>query len=71
MTKSEFNKAVAAHGLTGASVAAAQLVLVDGMTAYAAAQQSGLAISTVRRAVLKLSRPLCKCCGQPLPEKKD
>ena len=71
MTKKEFDKLVATHGLTGTSVEAARLVLVEGLTAYAASQQTGLARSTISRALDKLARPLCKCCGQPLPEKKD
>ncbi|MBM2886754.1 hypothetical protein JFK97_20395 [Chromobacterium phragmitis] len=71
MKPKEFDALVTAHKLKGGSVAAARLVLVDGMSAYAAAQKTGLAESTISRALDKLARPLCQCCGQPLPEKKD
>lgn len=66
MKINEFQRLVAAHRLSGASVEAARLVLVDGLTKYRAARALDIAESTVGRAVARLSRPLCGHCGQPI-----
>ena len=68
MDTSEFNTLVKRHNLKGASVDAARRVLVDGLSAYAAAKELGITESTISRALAKLKRPLCPCCQQPLPQ---
>jgi len=67
MTHAEFKKLIKSHELRGQSVAAARLVLVDGLSAYAAAHRLGIAESTISRALARLRRPLCPHCSQPLP----
>ncbi len=66
MNASEFNKLADLHGLKTKGRAGAKLVKVDGLSAYAAAKQIGVPDSTVTRALAKIERGVCKCCGQPL-----
>lgn len=67
MKVKEFDKLVKAHRLRGErTIAACRAVLVDGLTAYAAARQIGVEESVVSRALAKLRRPLCPTCGQPV-----
>lgn len=67
MTAKEYAKLVKAHRLRGGkTIAACRAVLVDGLTAYAAARKIGVEESTISRALTKLRRPLCPQCGQPL-----
>lgn len=67
MRPKEYAKLVKAHRLRGEkTVAACGAVLVDGLTAYAAAQKIGIEESTISRALAKLRRPLCPHCGQPM-----
>lgn len=54
------------HNLSGASRDAAWLVLVQGWAANRAAEHLNVAESTVSRAIAKLKRPVCQCCGQPM-----
>lgn len=70
MTATEFRRLADAHGITGRTREALQLVLVDDLTAYQAAQQIGIAQSTIGRAKARMERPLCPCCGQPEPKKR-
>lgn len=66
MTPKEYAKLVKAHRLRGEkTIAACGAVLVDGLTAYAAAHKIGIEESTISRALAKLRRPLCPTCGQP------
>ena len=67
MTPREYAKLVKAHRLRGEkTIAACKAVLVDGLTAYAAAHKVGIAESTISHALARLRRPLCPTCGQPL-----
>lgn len=65
MTSAEFSKLAKTHRLRGGSLGAARMVLVDGLTGYAAAKKSGLAESTVSRALDRLRRPICPACHRP------
>ena len=67
MTLAEFRRLADAHKITGRTREALRLVTVDGLTAYAAAQQVGIAQSTVGRAKERIERPLCPHCEQPMP----
>jgi hypothetical protein len=58
----------------GLSRTAAALKLIDeedGITPYAAAQQCGVDVAAVYRALArreaKAKAPKCQCCGRPLP----
>lgn len=67
MTRKEYTKLVKAHRLRGEkTIAACGAVLVDGLTAYAAAHKIGIEESTISRALARLRRPLCPHCGQPI-----
>lgn len=66
MSPDRFEMLVHAHGLRGKSREACYQVLVEGASAYRAAQELGLARSTVSRALKKLSAPICPRCGQPV-----
>ena len=67
MTPQAYDKFVKAHRLRGKkTIAACRAVLVDGLTAYAAAHKIGASEGTVSRALGKLRRPLCSHCGQPI-----
>lgn len=69
MEKTEFDQRVKLAKMQGAQVQAARLVLVDGVTKYAAAQETGVNEAQVGRAVKKLSREICECCGQFVEKK--
>lgn len=67
MSPKEYAKLTKAHRLRGdKTIAACKAVLVDGVTAYAAAHKIGIEESVISRALAKLRRPLCPTCGQPL-----
>ena len=67
MTRKEYAELVKAHRLRGGkTIAGCSAVLVDGLTAYAAAHKIGIEESTISRALAKLRRPLCPHCGQPM-----
>ena len=67
MTPKEYAKLVNAHRLRGEkTIAACRAVLVDGLTAYAAAHKIGVEQSTISRALARLRRALCPHCGQPM-----
>ena len=68
MTVAEFKRRVALTRMRGRSLDAARLVLVGGLSRYAAAEQMGINIAAVSRAATKIeSMEICRCCGQPLP----
>lgn len=46
--------------------AALKLVDEEDITPYAAAQQAGVDVSAVYRALARRERPKCQCCGRPL-----
>ena len=67
MTPKEYAKLVNAHRLRGEkTIAACRVVLVDGLTAYAAAHKISIEESVISRALGRLRRPLCPRCGQPM-----
>ena len=67
MTPKEYAKLVNAHRLRGEkTIAACRAVLVDGLTAYAAAHKIIIEESVISRALAKLRRPLCPHRGQPM-----
>lgn len=68
MTPSQFTAALAAANIRPSTrtAKACRLVLVEGMTAYAASRQVRIAESVVSRALAKLARPVCPTCGQQI-----
>ena len=67
MTPADFAKALSATRMIpdGATAKACRLVLVDGMTAYAASQIVGVGQPAISRALAKLrSVRCCPTCGQ-------
>jgi len=71
MTPKQYDQLVKAHRIRrDKTIKACRAVLVDGMSAYAAARKYGLNESVTSRALAKLRRPLCPTCGQPFPVKK-
>lgn len=69
MTPRQFAEALSATRMlpSGKTAAAVRLVLVDGMTSYAAAQRIGVHESAVTRAVNRLRpRQTCPTCGQAM-----
>ena len=71
MTGREYEKLIKAQRLRGAlTIKACRMVLVDGLTGYAASHATGLHESVISRALARLRRPLCPHCGQPMPKGK-
>jgi len=69
MTEKQYTKLVKAHCLRGEkTIKACRLVLVKGLTAYAASKETGLDKAALSRVLAKLQTPLCPHCGQPMPE---
>lgn len=68
MKKEEFEKRVTLAKMKGAQVEACRLVLVDGLTAYSAAQKTGMSEGNLSRSLRKVQREVCECCGQFKPE---
>lgn len=66
MTLAEFTRLADAHHISGRTREALRLVVVDGLTAYAAAQRIGIEQSAVSRARKRLQRPLCPHCHSPI-----
>lgn len=67
MNAAEFDSRAALTRMRGRSLDAARLVLVDGMSRYAAAEQIGVDIAAVSRAAKKLQEiKTCQCCGQTI-----
>jgi hypothetical protein len=70
LTETEFKQRLAATAMppAGKSARACRLVLVEGLTAYGAAQRIGIAESAVSRALARLRsvEPVTHCplCGQ-------
>jgi len=65
MTPRQFSAALSHHPKmqpNGAATRAARMVLVDGLTAYAAAIVVHINQSAVSRAVARLVRPHCPSC---------
>lgn len=68
LTAAEFSKRAAAAKMCGRACDAARLVLVDGLSRYAAAERIGVDVSAVSRAAKRIGEvSLCKCCGQSIP----
>ena len=72
MSPTEFTRRIAATGmlLTDRTAVACRLVLVDGLTAYAAAKDCGINQSVISRGlhVLRRATPLAQCpkCGHDI-----
>lgn len=68
MTPDDFSAALTAANIrpTTRTAAACRLVLVDGMTAYAASRRIGITEGVVSRALARLARPVCPACGQQI-----
>lgn len=67
-----FGRALPPHWPGARSYEAARAVLVDGLSANAAAIKLGLHTSSVTRYIARRvspapAAPVCKCCGQKLP----
>lgn len=52
------------HRLRGDTREACRLVLIKGLSNYAAAKKTGVAKSTIGRALARLDRGVCPTCGQ-------
>lgn len=65
MTLAEFRSLADAHGITGRTREALQLVYVDGLTGSEASREVGIDRAAVSRARKRLERPLCPSCGRP------
>lgn len=69
MTTKQFDQLAAAHRLRGLrTLDGCRLVLVHGLTAYAAALEADIGQGALSRALAKLRSPLCQECGQPMPK---
>lgn len=68
MKKKDFDRLTKANRFKPITTEACYLVLFENLSGYAAAQATGLAESTISRALKKLERGLCPHCGQPLKE---
>ena len=71
MTAREFERLADQHRLRGDTREACRLVLIGGLSNYAAAQQTGVAKSTIGRALARINRGVCRRCGQALPAKSN
>lgn len=70
MNSREFVRLTVTHRLRGErTIAGCRAVLVDGLTAYAAAQKIGINEAALSRALGKLRSPLCPHCHQPMPRR--
>lgn len=66
VTTEEFTTIARAHRLRGRkTLAGCRLVLVDGLTAYRAAQSVKVSEAALSRALAKLRLPLCPLCHKP------
>lgn len=66
MTAREFERLTENHRLRVDTRVACRLVLVHKLSNYAAAQQTGVAKSTIGRALKRLARGVCRACGQTI-----
>lgn len=67
MTATEFNRRLAAAGISGRAVEAARRVLVDGLGLNEAARQVAVDKAAVSRAAARLrDLKICRRCGQAL-----
>lgn len=62
MTAAQFRSIANAHGMTGRTREALELVMVSGLSAYAAARRVGVDKSAISRARQRIERPLCPHC---------
>ena len=66
MTSAEYSQLADLHRLRAKTREAVKLVLVDGRSNYAAAQQTGVAASTIGRVLSRFDLGKCPHCGHPL-----
>lgn len=65
MNRAEFSRRAALTKMHGRALDAARLVLVEGLSRYAAAERLGIDIAAVSRAAKKITElKTCRCCGQ-------
>lgn len=64
MTAREFEKLADLHRLQGDTREACRLVLIEKISGYAAAKKTGVAESTISRALKRIGRDTCRSCGQ-------
>lgn len=65
MTKADFQRRVKLTRMRGRTLEAAERVLVGGKSRHEAADQVGIDMAAVSRAVAKIEGiEICKCCGQ-------
>jgi len=65
MDKSKFDRLSDVHNITGKTLEGCRLVLIDGLSYYSAAKITGVNRSTVGRALKRMDRKVCDCCGRP------
>jgi RNA polymerase-binding transcription factor DksA len=71
LTAAEFDRRAAAGRMGGRACAAARLVLVEGLSRYAAAERIGVDVAAVSRAAKRIGEiDICKCCGQSIPARR-
>jgi predicted DNA-binding protein (UPF0251 family) len=66
VTNAQFDRLIAASNLRGErTIQACRLVKVEGLTAYAAAKQTGINQSAISRALAKIPKRICPTCRRP------
>ena len=66
MTANEFNIIANLHRLRANTREAVRLVLVDGMSNYAAAGRTNIAASTIGRVIARIAHNKCAYCDHDL-----
>lgn len=66
MTAADFILAADAHKIRGGVRKALSLVLVDGLTAYQAALDTGVTQGGISRAKKRILRQICPHCARPM-----
>jgi predicted DNA-binding protein (UPF0251 family) len=70
MTADEFTRRAALTKMHGRALDAARLVLVEGLSRYAAAERLGIDVAAVSRAAKKISElKICQCCGNVITDR--
>jgi predicted DNA-binding protein (UPF0251 family) len=68
MISREFERLANQHRLRGDTREACRLVLIKGLSNYAAAKTTGVAKSTIGRALKRVARGVCRACGQSIKQ---
>ena len=65
MTNSEFNKRIKlAKMRSKEQIEALRMILVNGKSAYAASNETGIDQAQISKARKRIERDICECCGQ-------